>query len=169
MTAAIGHLSEFQPGREKVSDYLDHIILYFEAYGVADEKQVAVLLTAIGGETYALLTSLLSPAKPRDKSFTEITEVLKKHFEPQSVIIIEQFHFHRRQQGGNESIAEYVAALRRLATTYDFKEYLEQALRDRVVCGLRHEPTQKKLLTESKLTLAKAIEIVQSMEVAEKN
>ena len=62
-----------------------------------------------------------------------------------------------------------MAALRRLATTCDFKEYLEQALRDRLVCGLRHEPTQKKQLTESKLTLAKAIEIVQSMEAAEKN
>ena len=35
--------------------------------------------------------------------------------------------------------------------------------------GLCHEPTQKKLLTESKLTLAKAIEIAQSMEAAEKS
>ena len=97
MTAAIGHLSELQPGREKGSDYLDCVVLYFEANGVAEEKQVAVLLTAIRGETYALLTSLLSPAKPRDKSFTEIAEVLKKHFEPQLVIIVKQFHFHRRQ------------------------------------------------------------------------
>ena len=123
MTATIGHLSEFQPGREKVSDYLDCVVLYFEANGVTEEKQVAVLLKAIGGETYALLTSLLSPAKPHDKSFTQITEVLKKYFEPQPVIIAERFHFHRQQQKANEFIAEYVAALRHLATTCDFKEY----------------------------------------------
>ena len=50
-----------------------------------------------------------------------------------------------------------------------FQRILEQALRDRLVCVLRHEPIQKKLLTESKLMLAKAIEIAQSMEAAEKN
>ena len=69
----------------------------------------------------------------------------------------------------NESVADYMAELRHLATTCQFNEYLEQALRDRLVCGLCHEPTQKKLLTESRLTLVKAIEIAQSMEAAEKN
>lgn len=81
--------------------------------------------------------------------------------------IAEQFHFHRRQQGANETIAEYVAELRRLASTCEFKDYLDQALRDRLVCGSRHEATQKRLLTEPKLTLTKAIEIVQSLEAAE--
>ena len=96
MTAAIGHLSEFQPQREKVSGYLEHVSLYFEANDVAKDKQVAVLLTAIGGETYALLTSLLSPAKPCDKSYREITTVLKAHFEPKPIIIAKLFLFYRR-------------------------------------------------------------------------
>ena len=61
MTATIGHLSEFHPEREKVSDYLDCVLLYFDANGVAEGKQVAVLLTAVSGETYALLTSLFVP------------------------------------------------------------------------------------------------------------
>ena len=167
MTATIGQLSEFQPQREKVSDYLERVSLYFEANDVAEDKQVAVLLTAIGGETYALLTSLLSPAKPRDKSYREITAVLKAHFEPKPIIIAERFHFHRRQQAQTETIAEYVAELRRLASTCEFNDYLEQALRDRLVCGLRHGATQKRLLTEPKLTLTKAIEIAQSLEAAE--
>ena len=68
MTAALGHFSEFQPQREKVSDYLERVSLYFKANGVAEDKQVAVLLTAIGGETYTLVTSMLSP----------MTRVMKK-------------------------------------------------------------------------------------------
>ena len=130
---------------------------------------MAILLTAIGGETYALLTSLLSPAKPHDQTCAEITAVLKAHFEPKPIIIAERFHFHRRHQGANETIAEYVAELRHLASTCEFKDYLDQALRDRLVCGLRHEATQKRLLTEPKLTLTKAIEIAQSLEAAEQN
>ena len=130
------------------------------------DKQVAVLLTAIEGETYPLSTSLLSPAKPHDKTYTEITAVLKAHFEPKPFIIVERFHFHRQQQGANESIAEYMAELRHLSSTREFNDYLDQALKDRMVCGLRHEATQKRLVTELRLMLLKAIEIVQSLEAA---
>ena len=42
-----------------------------------------------------------------------------------------------------ESISEYVAELRRLATHCEFADYLQQALRDRFVCGIQHENTQK--------------------------
>ena len=47
--------------------------------------------------------------------------------------------------------------------------YLEQALRDRLVCGLRNEGTRKRLLSEADLTLAKALELAQGFEAAEKN
>ena len=63
----------------------------------------------------------------------------------------------------------YVAELRRLATHCAFEAYLEEALRDRLVCGLRSESTQKRLLSEADLTLAWAVEIAQSMEAAHKN
>ena len=68
---SIGQLAVFQPQKEKVSDYLECMSLYFVVNEVAEGKQVAVLLTAIGGKTYALLTSLLSLAKPRGKSYAE--------------------------------------------------------------------------------------------------
>ena len=37
------------------------------------------------------------------------------------------------------------------------------------MCGLKHEPTQKRLLLESTLSLAKAIKIAQSVEAGEVN
>ena len=79
--------------------------------------------------------------------------------------IAERFHFHRRNQATGESIAE----LRRLATHYKFGGYLSEALRDMLVCGLKSESTQKRLLAETELTLAKAVEIAQSMEAADHN
>jgi len=111
----------------------------------------------------------LFPAKPRDKTFAELTTVLKAHFEPKPVVITKQFYFQQWQQGVNETISEYMAELRHLATMCEFNDYLDQALRDRLVCGLCHEPIQKRLLTKSKLTLTKAIEIAQSLEAAEQN
>ena len=84
---------------------------------------------------------------------------LKKHFEPKKVVIAKRFNFHRRNQAPDESIAEYVAELRKLTTNCDFGDYLEEALRDRFICRLRSETTQKQLLTEAELTFQRAVEI----------
>ena len=48
-------------------------------------------------------------------------------------------------------MVEYVAELRRLATHCEFGAYLDEALRDRFVCGLKDEGTQKALLMETEL------------------
>ena len=130
---------------------------------------VPVFLSVVGCTTYRLLRNLLAPASPKDKSFKEIVDTLKAHFEPKPLVIAERFHFHRRNQNSGESVAMYVAELRRLATHCAFEAYLEEALRDRLVCGLRSESTQKRLLSEADLTLARAVEIAQSMEAAHKN
>ena len=42
-------------------------------------------------------------------------------------------------------------------------------IRDRLVCGIRHDRIQRVLLAEKKLALNKAIEFAQSVEMAEKN
>ena len=61
-----------------------------------------------------------------------------------------------------------MAELRKLTTNCDFSDYFEEALRDRFVCGLCSETTQKQLLTETVLTFQCAVEIVQAIEAVEK-
>ena len=85
------------------------------------------------------------------------------------MVIAECFRFYRREQAVGETIAEYEAELRRLATHCHFEAHLSQTLRDRLVCGLRNEATQKHFLSKSDLTLQQAVEIAQSMEAAERN
>ena len=138
--------------------------IFFLTNAVADKKKVPVFLSVVGGNIYTLLRSLLAPAKPQEKFFNALVAELKKHFEPRKVVIAERFNFHRRNQYSGESIAEFVAELRRLSSNCDFGNYLEEALRDRFVCGLRSKVTQKQLLTETDLTLARAVDIAKSME-----
>ena len=120
-------------------------------------------------KNYTLLSDLLAPTKPAEKTFTQLKAVLVKHFEPKPVIIAERFQFHQRNQAVGETVAEYEAELCRLATHCAFGDYLSEAIRDRIVCGLRSESTQKRLLAEDDLTLAKTIEIAQGMEAADRN
>lgn len=51
----------------------------------------------------------------------------------------------------------------------EFGASLNDALRDRLVCGLHNKLIQKWLLSESELTLAKATEIALAMEAAVKD
>ena len=167
--ATYGTLPEFRRDTEEFSAYLERVELYFIANEVAEEKQVPIFLNVVGGATYGLLRSLVAPASPKSKTLEELTALLKDHFEPKPNTIAERFRFHRRSQHQGESVVEYVAELRRLASRCAFGAYLKEALRDRIVCGLRSEPTQRKLLGEEALTLERAVEVAVSMESAQKH
>lgn len=169
MAATIGILPEFQLRKGSFTAFVERVEFFLSANGVAEEKHAVVLLSAIGEETYAILRNLLAPALPKSKTFAQIVETLKGHFEPRRLVIAERFRFHRRNQLPDESVAEFVAELRRLTVDCEFKEHLDEALRDRFVCGLQSEAIQKRLLGESELTFSKAVEMAQTMETAAKN
>ena len=80
--ASFDRLEEFLPEKETISNYIERVELFFQANGIADTKKVPVFLSAAGGNIYALLRNLLSPTKPQDKSFDDLTVELKKHYEP---------------------------------------------------------------------------------------
>ena len=163
---------EFVPEEEPISAYLERIELFFLAHGVAAEKQVPTLLSTIGSKPYGFLRSLAAPKAPKELKYEEVVTMLKNHYEPPPLVIAERYRFHLRSQEVGETISEYVAELRRLATKCKFEDttdFLEESLRDRFVIGLRVESTRKRLLTEQKLTLLKAIEIAQSLETATKD
>ena len=69
----------------------------------------------------------------------------------------------------DKSITEFDAALRTFATYCEFGGTLEETLCDRVVCGLRNEATQCRLLTEHDLTYQNACDIAKGIEAADSN
>ena len=59
-----------------------------------------------------------------------------------------------------------MADLKKLAAHCNFGGNLNEALRDKLVCGLRNVQIQKRLLSEAKLKYSKALEIAVAMETA---
>lgn len=163
--ALYGHLQEFRPETEDIETYLERVDLYFLANATPDDKQVPIFLNIIGAATYGLLRSLLAPDNPKGKSLADLKKVLEDHFQPKRNVVAERFYFHRRNQKPGETVIEYVAELRRLASRCSFNRgYLEEVLRDRFVCGVHSEATRKKLLSEGDVTFSKAVETAQSLE-----
>ena len=166
MSTLLGNLESFDEKTEDWSSYIERVEQFFIANGVKEEKHVPTLLSVIGGKTYTLLRNLSAPVKPAERSFKEIVELLRKHLSPKPLVIAERFRFHRRDQLSGESISNYVAELKKLSEHCAFGDSLKDSLRDRLVCGMRNENIQKKLLSVAELTFDRAFEIAIAMETA---
>ena len=155
--------------QSKMAANIERVELYFEVNEIDKKKQAVALLTAVSGKTYSLLRNLVAPQLLKEKSFAQLKEILMAHFEPKLLVIAERFRFHQRSQQEIESFQEYVTELKRMAKHCNFRTYLNEALCDRLVCGLRNKAIQKQLLSEAELTFERAIQIAQGMESAERN
>lgn len=99
--------------------------------------------------------------------YTDALRLLERHFTNTLNVLVERRRFMLRRQLQEEPIRAYVSALRQLASTCDFGDFLEAALRDKVVDGVRSvELRQKLLMKGSQLTLGQAMDILQTFEQA---
>uniref|UniRef100_A0A3P9C9M9 Retrotransposon gag domain-containing protein n=1 Tax=Maylandia zebra TaxID=106582 RepID=A0A3P9C9M9_9CICH len=155
--------------RSHFESYLERLEQWMLANDVSDEKKVCTFLSVIGADTYRLLKNLVSPRVPSTMGYAALTGALSAHYKPTPVVIAERFRFQKRNQKEGEAVSDYVVALRQLSATCDFGQYLDEALRDRFVSGLRSDAVQRKLLSEKDLTFPRACEIAVSMELASKN
>lgn len=163
--AFIGTIEFFTPG-EDFDDYKERLQHLLTINKVTDDKmKVSYLITLIGPESYKILKSLTDPHKPDSKTFDELIAVFEKYFKPKVNIIAERFKFYKRNQKLHESISDYIVELKTLAQSCDFKTFLEEALRDKLVCGINNESIQQKLLNETGLTFDKACELAKNMEM----
>ena len=169
MTSLIGQVGEFHTGEEDWRSYLERLQYYFAANNVGAEKQRDTLLCCIGRETFGLLKALVAPAKLSDKTFKELTETLTAHMAPKPLVIAERFRFHKREQKTDETIRAYAASLQKLAEHCEFGNALDDTLRDRLVCGMKNEKVQRRLLIKRDLSFAAVVEETEIGEMAEKD
>ncbi len=85
---------------------------------------------------YKLIRSLLSPELPGDKTFEELAQTLSSHYSPPPSEVIQRFCFNSRCRQAGESVAAYVADLRRLAILEQHST-LNKTIRDRLVSGVK--------------------------------
>ncbi|KAL1480420.1 hypothetical protein MTO96_051040 [Rhipicephalus appendiculatus] len=164
----LGHMEEFSPDKAAAwPTYLERLQFYFTANGVVEEEQQrAVLCSVCSPATYAILRALCSPATPAETPYADIVSKLTAHFIRRPSVIVQRFSFHKRSQKPGESIADFVADLRRPSEHCEFGVSLEDMLRDRLVCGVRDEALQRRLLAETAFDFKKAYEKAVAAEYA---
>lgn len=159
----------FTEGLESFTNYKERLDAFFIANDVAESKHASTLLSSIGPKTYNTLRSLTAPDLPSTKTYAQLCALLTNHFCPPPLEIVERFKFHRRNQGLNESLSDYLAEIKRLSEHCNFGISLQTSLRDRFVCGIKDEAIQKQLLQEQNLTLERATSLALAMETAHRD
>ena len=95
---------------------------------------------------------------------TKIMEAFDRYCIGETNVTYERYVFNQRVQQPGESIDDFVADLRKLATNCQFELLEDSLIRDRIIVGIRDEPTRRRLLQEKKLTLAKAVDACKATE-----
>ena len=103
-------------GSETWVSYIERLQQYFVANDIkGDDRQRAMLLRVCGASAYQLIRSVVSPAKPTEKTFEQIVTLMKEHYFPKPSVTMQRFAFNSRSRKQGESVANFVADLRRLS------------------------------------------------------
>jgi hypothetical protein len=164
----IGAIENYRPGQDFMA-YIERMEQFFIVNDIKDDtKQVALFITLIGPECYGVLKNILSPEIPKNKKYVELVQTLSNHYVEKQSIIAARYEFYKCQQKSDQTINEFVVEIKRKAALCDFQSFLCEALRDKLVCGLKDQGTISRLLTEDKLPFEKAIRLATSLESATK-
>ncbi|KAJ7332567.1 hypothetical protein JRQ81_014747 [Phrynocephalus forsythii] len=105
------------------------------------------------------------PVTGNEAPWDVLQEKLKVHYEPKPSNIASCHAFHHQNQAEGEAINTYVAVLQKTTLYCEFRD-LDDAQLDRIVCGVRDEKLQCKLLAKTDLTLKQATMDAQAAEEA---
>lgn len=171
MTTTLGKLPEFCPDGGNIDVYIKRFELFVNANGIDASKKLQVFLTVLGEKAYVTLRNLLLPKTPTQVKYEEAVAVLQQHYAPKRSIVTERYRFYRRNQESSESIAQFIVELKRLAMTCSFGSFLEEALRDRLIAGLRTDSIRCRLLAlpDNEVNWERVCTIATAMEAAQKD
>ncbi|XP_072401068.1 uncharacterized protein [Diabrotica undecimpunctata] len=128
-----------------------------------DHIKIAILLNQLGDEGLKIFNTFEYENVGDDQKYNVVLCKFDTYCSPLKNLIYEHFKFFKRDQLQNESIDQFVTALKQLAPTCEFKEK-DTLILDRIVLGTHDLRIQEKLLQCADLKLAQAIDICRAME-----
>lgn len=131
-----------------------------------NRRKVQVLLNCLNPRTFLTLTTLTAPKQPNELKYEELLEMLINHLNPPSSEVAEQHRFVLRLQQESESVAQYVASLKKIATTCNFichscnASTIETHLRSQFVRGVSDNNIRERILQKgSRITFDQAVSL----------
>ncbi|CAB4024344.1 Hypothetical predicted protein [Paramuricea clavata] len=123
---------------------------------VSEKERCRAFLYIIGQDgrdihsTFDFETSELDKIKPLIQKFED-------YCIPKQNTTMQRYKFDKRVQGETESVDQYVTELWLLAKNCRFGELQEEIIRNRIICGIKADRLQARMLREDNLILDKPL------------
>ena len=110
------------------------------------------------------------PENQIESSYKTLKEKLDRQFGVKKLVLAERYRFYAYKQQDKQSLSDYLAELRRLASSCQWSsDYLADNLRDKFVMGLRNERLLQQLLTQDHTkSLDELFQLAATFEAAER-
>ena len=131
--------------------------------GVKDERKIVIMINLIGEDGQLMYDNFKYEAEEDKKKFDVVMKEFEEVCELKLNLTVERFNFFNTSQREGEPFETFLIELRNKAATCEFGEQ-----RDRIVCGIQDRTLQKRLLSESDLSLNTGIQFCQANELSEK-
>jgi hypothetical protein len=167
MTDMIGQLPEFYGVSDDWNVYVERLDQFFVVNDIPETKRTALLISVIGTHSYKTLRELCHPDLPKQKSFDELCELLRKQFSPQIAIFRERSNFYAARQYPAENVTAWYGRIKKLSVDCKFGENLEKILLDKFITGMKTGQVLDRMCEENEtLTLEAATTMAINKECA---
>ena len=123
-----------------------------------------MFLACIGSAAYGVFRTFKFENTDDTADVSKIVDAFQKHCIGEANVTYERFLFHQRVQQPGESVDDFLSDLRKMARTCEFAQLEDSLVRDRIVIGIRDEPTRRRLLQIKTLSLRDAIDAAKASE-----
>ena len=152
-------------------EYKSELDIYFLASGqqdMPDNRKIALMLYQMGRQYQKVFENELKPSLSAENQvvFARVVSSFDGYFEPKKITTSYISNFQSRKQAHNESINDYISALREIALHCDFGAKEEDFLCVQISNGVKDESLRKKLWGET-LSLTQIIQKCQLHEMRE--
>lgn len=131
---------------------------------IAANKRAARFLACVGSAAHSVFRTFKFEDAGDTSDIEKIIDAFQKHCVGEANVTYERYIFHQRVQQIGENFDDFVADLRKLARTCEFAQLEDSLIRDRIVIGIRDEPTRRRLLQVKKLSLGDAVDACKASE-----
>lgn len=153
----------------KFSDWVERLTYFFSMNKVEKENYKAYFITMSGPTVFTELKLLFPNTELTQVSYDEMIRKLKSRLDKTETDFIQRVKFNNRVQLPNESVEDFILAVKLLAEFCGFENFKNSAIRDRIVAGVRDKSLQQRLLNEDNPTLETVEKVVATWEIATNN
>lgn len=147
-SGGIPHFPKYEEG-ENFSDFCVQFEGLSSVHGYSEAQKKASFLALLSPKMFQLLKNLLFPTTMDDATYEILKTKLMQHLKPTPLQIPSRHALHSRKQREGESIPDFMASLRALAISCNYKEdVLNEVLKDTFVAGIRSKSILDRLFTE---------------------